>query len=129
RPAARARAARGERARRRGAGERALSEIPEDGQLRHHRDVMRPERIWESVPCDEAAITGLAASLDISRVTARLLCQRGFADADRARRFLSPSLDDLHDPFGLADMATAVERILGAIARQERVAIHGDYDV
>ena len=26
-------------------------------------------------------------------------------------------------------MAPAVERILGAIARQERIAIHGDYDV
>ena len=26
-------------------------------------------------------------------------------------------------------MAPAVERILGAIARKERIAIHGDYDV
>ena len=40
-----------------------------------------------------------------------------------------PSLDDLHDPFRLADMAPAVDRIQTAIARRERVAIHGDYDV
>ena len=54
---------------------------------------------------------------------------RARRSATRARRFLSPSLDDLHDPFALADMRAAVDRILGAIARKERIAIHGDYDV
>ena len=44
-------------------------------------------------------------------------------------RFLNPSLDHLHDPMLLADMRVAVDRILGAIARKERIAIHGDYDV
>src|SRR6187549_4018984 len=29
----------------------------------------------------------------------------------------------------LADMRVAVDRILAAIARRERIAIHGDYDV
>jgi single-stranded-DNA-specific exonuclease len=62
-------------------------------------------------------------------MTARLLCIRGLGDIEGARRFLSPSLDDLHDPFRLAGMAAAVDRILAAIARRERIAIHGDYDV
>ncbi len=48
---------------------------------------------------------------------------------DEANRFLHPSLDHLHDPMALADMRTAVDRLLGAIARRERIAIHGDYDV
>ena len=90
---------------------------------------MRAPRIWEDYVCDADAAARLAAELQISPITARLLCQRGFSDPDEARRFLSPSLSDLHDPFTLKDMAAVVERVLGAIARKERIAIHGDYDV
>jgi single-stranded-DNA-specific exonuclease len=90
---------------------------------------MRAERIWEARRCDEAHADIVARELGVSPVTARLLCIRGLGDLDGARRFLSPSLDDLHDPFRLADMAVAVDRILAAIARHERIAIHGDYDV
>src|SRR5688572_16822542 len=86
-------------------------------------------RIWEPLGCDEGAVSRLAADLHISPVTARLLCIRGLDEPGVARRFLSPSLADLHDPLALADMPVAVDRILGAIARKERIAIHGDYDV
>jgi single-stranded-DNA-specific exonuclease len=57
------------------------------------------------------------------------LCQRGFDDPERASRFLNPRLDHLHDPMALADMPVAVDRLLRAIARRERIAVHGDYDV
>jgi single-stranded-DNA-specific exonuclease len=87
------------------------------------------ERIWAARPCDEERVDALARDLAVSPITARLLCIRGLDESQRARRFLSPSLDDLHDPFRLTDMAPAVERILAAIARRERIAIHGDYDV
>ncbi|OFW17396.1 MAG: single-stranded-DNA-specific exonuclease RecJ [Acidobacteria bacterium RIFCSPLOWO2_12_FULL_67_14] len=90
---------------------------------------MKAPRIWAAKPCDEQHAAAVARELAISPTTARLLCIRGLADVDQARRFLAPSLGDLHDPFGLTDMAPAVDRILGAIARGERVAIHGDYDV
>jgi single-stranded-DNA-specific exonuclease len=85
--------------------------------------------IWQSQACDEQAALRLASSLRIEPIVARLLCQRGLADADLAARFLNPSLEHLHDPMALADMHRAVERIVTAIARKERIAIHGDYDV
>ncbi len=71
----------------------------------------------------------LAEALGIAPIVARLLCQRGLSDPDLAGRFLNPSLDHLHDPMLLADMGRAVDRIMAAIARKERIAIHGDYDV
>jgi single-stranded-DNA-specific exonuclease len=86
-------------------------------------------RRWETQPCDEARAAELAAALGIAPIVARLLCQRGFSDPEVASRFLNPSLDHLHDPMALADMGTAVDRILAAIAAKERIAIHGDYDV
>src|SRR5215813_6243491 len=84
---------------------------------------------WEPTPCDDQAARDLAAALSIPPIVARLLCQRGLSDPDLATRFLNPALDQLHDPAALADMPAAVDRILAAIARKERIAIHGDYDV
>jgi len=84
---------------------------------------------WDSLPCDDAAAARLTAAINVPPIVARLLCQRGLSDPEVATRFLNPSLDHLHDPMALADMRVAVDRIMGAVARRERIAIHGDYDV
>src|SRR3954469_12333453 len=84
---------------------------------------------WDHLPCDDGASKRLADALNLHPTVARLLCMRGLRDPEVAARFLSPSLDHLHDPFRLADMGKAVERIERAIAQKERIAIHGDYDV
>src|SRR5438477_4932218 len=84
---------------------------------------------WDSLPCDDAASASLAAALDIAPVAARLLSQRGCTDPERALRFLNPSLDQLHYPMALAGMRVAVDRVLAAVANNERIAIRGDYDV
>ena len=89
---------------------------------------MRP-LLWEHLTCADAEASALAASLQIDPVVARLLCLRGLGDPEAATRFLNPSLDHLHDPFRLADLPKAVDRLLGAVERHERIAVHGDYDV
>ena len=85
--------------------------------------------LWDHLPCDDEATTRLTAALHLHPTVARLLCMRGLADPEVAARFLSPSLEHLHDPFLLADMQKAVDRIERALANKERIAIHGDYDV
>jgi single-stranded-DNA-specific exonuclease len=86
-------------------------------------------RLWVDEPADEVRVAEAAAALRVPVVIARLLCQRGLGDPDAAQRFLDPSLDHLHDPFLLSGMRDAVDRLMGAIARRERIIIHGDYDV
>jgi single-stranded-DNA-specific exonuclease len=87
------------------------------------------ERIWDTATCDAETVDLLTRELGVSPIIARLLCIRGLGERETARRFLNPTLDDLHDPFRLTDMTVAIERIRGAVARRERIAIHGDYDV
>jgi single-stranded-DNA-specific exonuclease len=84
---------------------------------------------WDTLASDTVAADRLAAELGITPVVARLLCQRGLGDPEQASRFLNPSIEHLNDPMALADMGKAVDRIMAAIERRERIAIHGDYDV
>src|SRR5262249_26710913 len=84
---------------------------------------------WQTVACDDTASEQLAAALGIAPIVARLLCQRGLRDPAVGARLLQTSLDHLQDPLRLSDMRAAVDRIMAAIARRERIAIHGDYDV
>jgi single-stranded-DNA-specific exonuclease len=85
--------------------------------------------VWNTKPHDEAAATALAQTLGVSAVTARLLAIRGITDPDEASRFMNPTLDQLFDPFRLAGLECAADRLLLAITRRERIAVHGDYDV
>ena len=87
------------------------------------------QRVWEDVPAEERRVSETARALNLPTVIARLLVQRGFDDPERAHAFLHPAVGQLHDPFLLQDMRPAVTRILAAIARQESIVIHGDYDV
>lgn len=43
--------------------------------------------------------------------------------------FLSPQYDAKHDPFLLPDMQAAVDRLVLARERQDRITIYGDYDI
>jgi single-stranded-DNA-specific exonuclease len=79
-----------------------------------------------------AAVPEAAAELErggLPAWLAPLLARRGVTDLDAARRFLNPSLDQLHDPGRLHGMAAAVARLVAARDRGERVAVIGDYDV
>lgn len=71
----------------------------------------------------------LARELRISEPSARLLVVRGITTGEEARRFVRPSLADLHDPFLMQDMDRAVERLLRAVESRERIMVYGDYDV
>ncbi|MBI4397837.1 MAG: single-stranded-DNA-specific exonuclease RecJ [Candidatus Omnitrophica bacterium] len=75
------------------------------------------------------SIPHLAAELNVTPLTARLLANRKIRTVEEARAFLSGSAENFQDPYLLAGMETAVRRILEAIDKSEPIIVHGDYDV
>jgi single-stranded-DNA-specific exonuclease len=71
----------------------------------------------------------LADELSISPVLSQLLVQREIFTYDDARNFFRPDLANLHDPFLMADMDKAVERLTKAMRHNEKILVYGDYDV
>ena len=89
-----------------------------------------PPKRWILKEADDATAARLSGDLKLPPLLARILVQRGFADADSARCFLSSSLStDLPPPHLLAGMDDAVRRICRALRDDERVCVWGDYDV
>ena len=82
---------------------------------------------WRIHPCSQTEAAALARRLEISETTARVLVRRGYGDPDDAARFLAAE-DPGHDPLELGTMTAACERIRDAIAKKERICVHGDYD-
>ncbi len=65
----------------------------------------------------------------ISDLVQTLLHKRGITDASEIEKFLKPDfVRDMHDPFLLADMEQAVERVLSAIERKEKIVVYADFD-
>ncbi len=58
----------------------------------------------------------------------RILKARGLS-GERKAIFLSPNYDRKHDPFLLPDMQKAVDRLVKAREKQEKITIYGDYDI
>ena len=71
----------------------------------------------------------LAAALGIACPPRAFCCARELGDPEAARRFLDPSLADLHAAWRAARHAEAVARLRRAIAGGEQILIYGDYDV
>ncbi|MCG8581345.1 MAG: single-stranded-DNA-specific exonuclease RecJ [Bacteroidales bacterium] len=88
------------------------------------------EKRWSIQPeSDDEIIDHLSEVLNINRVLANLLVQRGVTNYDEAKAFFRPKLTDLHNPFLMKDMEEAVHRIVKAFDNNEKILIYGDYDV
>ena len=71
----------------------------------------------------------LARELNISRILAQVLINRGIESVPEAEAFIEPNLSNLISPLQMRDIGRAVSRIKQAIDKKERILIFGDYDV
>ncbi len=84
---------------------------------------------WLIAAPESGSASDLAAQLGVPEAIARLVACRGYSDAEAARAFLYPRLEQLHDPYLMLGMGPAVARLRTALAQGEPVLIYGDYDV
>ncbi len=82
---------------------------------------------WSVAGYDQAVADTLE-QLGFSTLTAAILSSRGYDTPDKAMDFLQANAT-FADPFLMTDMDIAVARIDSAIAKGEKIAVYGDYDV
>lgn len=87
------------------------------------------QKRWSIRKHDADAVNRLASALSVKPLIAALLIARGHDTEERAKKFLNPSPEHLHEPYLLQGMNEAVARIQKAIDSGERIMIWGDYDV
>ena len=73
-------------------------------------------------------IQHVSKTASVSSVLAQILINRGFKSPGEISAYLNPDISQLSDPFDIQGMKTAVDRIIAASKRGERVFVHGDYD-
>lgn len=82
-----------------------------------------------SEPSDLSIVKKLSDELSIAPSLATVLVNRGIDDFEKARRYFRPSEEQFHDPFLMDGMYQAVDRILSARNKNEKIFVYGDYDV
>lgn len=98
----------------------------------HRRSALitkKPYR-WDIVPPPpEDVVKRLAEELTLAVPLVSVLVNRGIDTFEKAKKYFRPSIDQLHDPFLMDGMHRAVERVLEARDKKEKILVYGDYDV
>lgn len=89
---------------------------------------MSQKWIYKPEP-DEEIVDGLISSIGFGTLESKILVLREIDNYQKAREFFKPNGTDIHNPFLMADMQNAVERIATAIENGEKILVYGDYDV
>ena len=87
------------------------------------------QKRWKILEADELKAQALYESLKINKTLCKILVQRGLDDFEKSKQFFRPQLTDLHSPWLMKDMRKAVNRILAAFHKNEKILVFGDYDV
>jgi len=84
---------------------------------------------WQLLTPPTEQVENLVRQLNIPPIIAKILVNRQITQPEAIRRFFSPDLKELYDPFLIRDMDKAVARLEKASLEREKILIFGDYDV
>ncbi len=88
----------------------------------------KPKASWQLLPAPQDQVDALARELALPPWAARVLWLRGLRQAEAAREFLSPCLEQLPRPDGLMGLDAALEVLVPAVEQGLSVGVAGDYD-
>lgn len=77
----------------------------------------------------KADFSAIAEKFGITPITAKLIRNRDMTEDADIERFLHGGLKDMHDPYGMKDMAILAEIISGDIRNNRKIRVVQDYDV
>lgn len=87
-----------------------------------------PTTNWVMSDTNRDAQHLLVRELGIHWIISSILTSRDIRTPGEARKYLYPSLHDLHNPFLMKDMLPGVTRLIKAIYHGEKIVVYGDYD-
>ncbi|MGV8080479.1 MAG: single-stranded-DNA-specific exonuclease RecJ [Syntrophales bacterium] len=83
---------------------------------------------WRLSDVDPVIQEKLSSEFGLSPIVSQILTSRDILEVEDAKRFLSPSLADLHNPYLMKDMRKGVDRLIKALRNREKIVVYGDYD-
>lgn len=87
------------------------------------------EQLWVEPKKNDELKENIIKEFNLHPVMAQILVSRGFTSFQQIHDYLYAKLPELHDPFLMAEMQQAVDRICLAINNKENILIYGDNDV
>ncbi len=90
---------------------------------------MSKTKRWKINTPDQLKVNNLFSDLKIHPSLCAMLVQRGIDNYETAKEYFRPQLEQLHSPWLMKDMDKAVDRILTAFVKEEKILVFGDYDV
>ena len=91
------------------------------------KSLIRKGRDWKIASvADDDLVQRIQASLCCARPFAILLARRG---GENWERLIDPGFRNLHSPLALCGMEEGVSRLVEAVKNEERLFVHGDFDV
>lgn len=93
------------------------------------KQLQTPSATWVYPKEDSEWLKAIVEEFNIHPLAAQILISRGFTNLKDIHDFLYAKLPDLYDPDLFSDMDKAVDRVLLALEKKEKILIYGDNDV
>lgn len=87
------------------------------------------KKTWKCENHSEEEMKRICDKFHVSSLIAKILINRKFNTDEEIAAYIAPDISKIYDPYLMEDMEIAVERILQAIDKKQKVVVYGDYDV